>query len=86
MNTTFPEPADRPVPHQVRDVFESACRFLAPVMAGNDQVITISNFAMTHMLNDRFPDLSQAEIQIVILTVQKIHRSERIHSILNKIS
>ncbi len=75
---------ERRVNHRMREIFVSACQFLAPVVAGNDQVKTVSNFAMTHMLTDRFPDLSPAEIHVVIETVHKVHNSDRIRSILNR--
>jgi len=63
------------------EIFVDACKFLAPVIAANDPVPTVSNFAMTHMLADRFPELAQAEIHIVIETTQKLHHSEQIQSL-----
>ena len=69
---------------QVREIFAQACELLAPVVAGNDTVKTVSNFAMAHMVQEHFPGLSAAEIHIVIVTVEKLHREERLHAILNK--
>lgn len=83
MNTTLPEQADRRVHTQVREVFINACHFISPVIAGNDLVVTVSNFAITHMLTDRYPALSQAEIQIIIITTQKTHNRERIRALLH---
>ncbi len=65
------------------EIFVSACHFIAPVIAANDPVPTVSNFAMTHMLADRFPELPQAEIHIVIETTQKLHHSEQIQTLLH---
>jgi hypothetical protein len=70
--------------HQVREIFTQACALLAPVVAGNDNVKTISNFAMAHMVQEHFPELTSAEVHIVILTVEKMHREERLQAILNK--
>ncbi len=84
MNSSSPAPSERRQHHQIREVFASACALLAPVVAGNDNIKTVSSFAMAHMLAEHFPELSSAEIQIVIATVEKVHREERLHAILNK--
>ena len=81
MNT----PTDERRQHnQVREVFVQACELLAPIVAGNDTIKTVSNFAMAHMVEQHFPELSPAEIHIVILTVEKMHREERLQAILKK--
>ncbi|MFA6014762.1 MAG: hypothetical protein WC742_06795 [Gallionellaceae bacterium] len=69
---------------QVREVFVRACELLAPIVAGNDTIKTVSNFAMAHMVEQHFPELSPAEIHIVIATVEKLHREERLQAILKK--
>lgn len=84
MNTTPETNEERREHHQVREIFVHACELLAPIVAGNDTVKTISNFAMAHMVQEHFPELSAAEINIVIVTVEKLHREERLHAILNK--
>lgn len=70
--------------HRVREIFAQACALLAPVVAANDNVKTVSNFAMAHMVQEHFPELTSAEVHIVILTVEKMHREERLQAILNK--
>lgn len=70
--------------HQVREIFVRACDLLAPIVAGNDIVKTVSSFAMSLMLLDNFPDLTSAEAHIVIVTVEKMHREERLHAILSR--
>jgi hypothetical protein len=83
--STTPAPAtERRENHKIREVFAQACALLAPIVAGNDNVKTISNFAMAHMVQEHFPELTSAEVHIVILTVEKIHREERLQAILNK--
>lgn len=84
MNTTPATNEERREHHQVREIFVHACELLAPIVAGNDTVKSISNFAMAHMVQEHFPELSAAEINIVIITVEKLHREERLHAILNK--
>lgn len=84
MNTIPPATTERRENHRVREVFIQACKLLAPVVAGNDQVKTVSNFAMAHMLQEHFPELSSAEVHIVIATAEKVHREERLHALLNK--
>jgi hypothetical protein len=70
--------------HQIREIFIHACELLAPVVAGNDATPTVSNFAMTRMVQDHFPELTSAEAHVVVVTVEKLHREERLHAILNK--
>lgn len=84
MNNTPPAASERREHHRVREVFVQACELLAPVIAGNDRVKTVSSFAMAHMVQDHFPELSTAEIHIVIATAEKMHREERLLAILNK--
>ena len=84
MNTTSPTDSERREHHQIREIFAQACTLLAPIVAGNDTVKTISNFAMAHMVQEHFPELSAAEIHIVIVTVEKLHREERLQAILSK--
>ncbi len=84
MTTISTTDADRREHHQVREVFAQACALLAPIVAGNDTVKTFSNFAMAHMVQEHFPELSAAEVHIVIVTVEKLHKEERLQAILNK--
>jgi uncharacterized tellurite resistance protein B-like protein len=84
MNNTPPAASERREHHNVREIFAQACALLAPVVAANDTVMTVSRFAMTHMLQDHFPELSPTEINVAIATVEKVHREERIQAILNK--
>ena len=84
MNTAPLASPDRRENPRIREIFAQACTLLAPVVAGNDNIKTVSSFAMTHMVQDHFPELTSAEVHIVIVTVEKMHREERLHAILNK--
>jgi hypothetical protein len=84
MNTTSPNHTERRQHHQIREIFDRACELLAPIVAANHPVKTVSSFAMAHMMQEHFPELSLAEVNIVILTVEKMNREERLHAILNK--
>lgn len=81
MDTTTSSGTERRQHQQVRDIFVHACDLLAPIVEGNDRTITVSNFAMTHILQENFPVLSLAEIHIVIATVEKMHRAELLNGI-----
>lgn len=81
MNTTSTADAER---RQHRAVFVRSCEMLAPYVADNDHVRTVSNFAMGHMLIEQFPELSSADVNIIIMTVEKLHRERRLRSILKQ--
>ncbi len=83
MNTQAPATEERREHPQVREIFVRACELLAPIVAGNESIMTISSFAMTQMLLQNFPELSHGEAHIVIATVEKMHREDRIRKILN---
>lgn len=76
--------AERRVHHEVREVFVRACALLAPFFKGDAEVHGVSKFAMIHILGDRFPTLSSAQAQIVILTVERLHRDGRLQSLLEQ--
>lgn len=84
MITPSTESRERREHPQVRAVFVRSCELLAPIVSQNDKVKTVSNFAMAHMLTAHFPDLTAAEVHIIILTVEKLHREHRLHSVLNQ--
>lgn len=84
MNATAPIGNERRTHPRVREVFVNACALLAPIVASNDRVKTMSNFAMAHMLQEHFPELDTSEIHIIIATAEKMHREERLNAILNK--
>ncbi len=84
MNTISPGRVDRRQNPQLREIFVRSCDLLAPIVAANENVKSVSNFAMAHMLGANFPELSSAEVQIVIMTVERLHRERRLHTILKK--
>lgn len=86
MTATFTEASERREQPQVRAVFVRSCKLLAPLVAQNAKVKTVSNFAMAHVLIEHFPELSSPEIHIIILTVEKMHRDNRLDSILEQIN
>jgi hypothetical protein len=83
MSTLPPDVQERREQRQIREIFELACKLLAPIVAGNDQARIVSNFAMTLMLKDHFPELTSAEAHIVISTVERMHQQDRLRSILD---
>ncbi|MDP2804525.1 MAG: hypothetical protein Q8O24_01155 [Gallionellaceae bacterium] len=70
--------------HQIRGIFIKACELLEPVVTGNDTLKTVSSFAMAHMVQDHFPELTPAEAHIVVVTVEKMHHEQRLQAILKK--
>ena len=63
----------------VRASLVQAGEFLAPIVAANVNRKIMSSFAMTLMVRQHFPQLSTAEIHIVIIAVEKLHRNEVVH-------
>lgn len=84
MTTNSSDPKERREHHHVREVFEQCCALLAPIVAANANVKTVSNFGMSHVLMGHFPELSSAEINIVILTVEKMHSNGRLQAMVTK--
>ena len=84
MTTNSSDPKERREYHHVREIFEQCCALLAPVVASNTDVISVSNFGMSHVLMGHFPELSSAEINIVVLTVEKMHRNGRLQAMVTK--
>ena len=84
MTTNSSDPKERREYHHVREIFEQCCALLAPVVASNTDVISVSNFGMSHVLMGHFPELSSAEINIVVLTVEKMHRNGRLQARVTK--
>ena len=70
---------ERRVHHAVRGVFEQACVLLTPLIKDNERVLSTSSFAMALILENRFPELSHAEAHIIISTVERLHRENRLH-------
>ena len=75
---------ERRVHHAVRDIFAQACVLLAPLVKGNDKALSTSGFAMVHMMQEHFPGLSGSEAQIVITTVECLHREKRLQALLEE--
>ena len=80
MNNSPPQ-NERRVHHHVREVFVNACELLAPIVAGNDNVKLVSSFAMMQIVKENFPDLSSSEINIIISTVERMHREDILRTI-----
>lgn len=70
--------------HEAREVFVRACALLAPFFKVNPEAHKVSKFAMTHILGDRFPTLSRTQAQVVITTVERLHRDGRLQSLLEQ--
>ena len=68
----------------VRDVFAQACVLLSPLVKDNDKTLSMSGFAMVHIVQDHFPELSGSEARIVIAAVERMHRENRLQALLGK--
>lgn len=55
---------ERRVHHRVRAVFSEVCALIAPLLA--DPSGSISGFGMAPMLRNHYPELTDAEIHILI--------------------
>ncbi len=58
---------------------------LAPVVTANASARTVSDYGLAQMVIGHFPELSSAEAHIVILTVQKMHRVDRLQALISRI-
>ncbi len=79
-----PVQGERRVHHAVRDIFVQACILLAPYIQNNNKALNTSGFAMLHMVQDHFPALTSSEARIVITTVERLHRENRLQMLLEK--
>ncbi len=79
-----PAQGERRVHHAVREIFAQACVLLAPFVKGNDKALSTSSFAMVHMVQDHFPELSGSETHIVITAVERLHREDQLQMVLEK--
>lgn len=81
VNTTEHAPAsgaERRQHHVLREIFSDACRFITPLIQSADKVLGVSNFALMHAVKDRYPQLSATEAQVLVVTVQRLHREGRL--------
>lgn len=69
MNEVHGADAERRMHGKIREAFPDACALVAPMMPAVKQGY-ISDFALTHIVHDRFPDLSSEEVEILILAVK----------------
>lgn len=75
---------ERRVHHAVRKIFAQACILLAPLMKENDKALSMSGFAMVHMMQEHFPGLSGTDARIAITAVEHLHRENRLQALLGK--
>jgi len=75
---------ERRMHHAVREVFAQACVLLSPLVKDNDKTLSMSGFAMVHIVQDHFPELSGSEARIVIAAVERMHRENRLQALLGK--
>lgn len=84
MNDPTANIPDRREHHEVREIFVSACEVLAPIVASNAKVKTVSAFGMAQILISHFPSLTASQAHIVIATAEKLHFDKRLHAVLHK--
>jgi len=53
-------------------------------MKDNDKALSTSGFAMVHIVQGHFPELSSSEARIVIAAVERLHRENRLQSLLGQ--
>lgn len=84
MNNNLATTSERRQHPEIRQVFVDACDILAPIVASNAKLKTVSAFGMARMLVDYFPTLTAEQAHIVIATAEKLYYDKRLHAILNK--
>lgn len=70
--------------HAIRKIFTQACVLLGPSVISNDKSLNASSFAMVHMVQDHFPEITGSEAHIVIATVERLHREKRLQILLDE--
>ena len=75
---------ERRVHHAIRDVFVPACILLAPLLKNNDKVLSTSGFAMVHIVQGHFPELSSSEARVVIAAIERLHHENRLQPLLEQ--
>ena len=85
INNDNPAGGERRVHHAVRSVFPRVCVLLAPLMKNSGKALGASGFAMVHMVQDHFPELSTPEVRIVISTIECLHREDRLQALLEQL-
>lgn len=55
--------------HRVRAVFSEACSLIAPYLV--DGGATVSGFGLAHMLRNRYPELTDEEIHVLITAASR---------------
>lgn len=63
--------AERRVHHRVRAVFTQACELIAPLLVEGKG--DLSGFALTHILRDHFPELSDHEIHVLVVAASRLN-------------
>lgn len=75
---------DRRVHHKVRAVFTQACQLLAPHILNTGD--SVSGFALTHMVRNHFPDLSDGDVHVLITTALRMRDQHRLKAVLDGVS
>lgn len=84
MDQDKPAQDERREYHEVRAIFVQACVLLAPLYQPGNNSLRMSGFAMTQIVKDKFPELSATEVHIVITTIERMQRENRLHALLDK--
>lgn len=69
-----PVQPERRTHHKVRKVFSEACVLIAPMLVSSGNPLNMSNFAIAHMLQNHFPELSHAEVHVLITAAERLYR------------
>lgn len=75
---TGPAHPERRVHTRVRAVFAEACALLAPMLMGGE----VSGYALAHIVRDRYPELSEEEVHVLITAAARLRQDPRLQAIL----
>lgn len=67
--------------HALREIFAEACLIIAPVIKDADSTLGVSSFSMMHILQDHYPQLTSSEIHVMVSTIERLHRENRLRQI-----
>lgn len=78
MGETVENPAqenvDRRQYHTVRRVFTEACELIAPLILHGSDDGEVTGYALVHMVHDRFPDLSDEEVHVLVTAAMRLRQ------------
>jgi hypothetical protein len=76
------EDVDRRQYHTVRRVFTEACELIAPMILQGFSGSGVSGYALVHMVHDRFPELTDEEVHVLLTAAMRMRDDGKLREII----